>query len=92
LIRVDQYFPSSKKCSNCGSIKEDLTLQQRTYICDTCGLKIDRDYNASLNLYNELKQQLGEVLPEVTPADLTAMLSRFENNGLVTSKVEPGIQ
>jgi putative transposase len=92
LIRVDQYFPSSKKCSNCGSIKEDLTLQQRTYICDACGLKIDRDYNASLNLYNELKQQLGKVLPEVTPADLTAMLSRFEINGLVTSKVEPGIQ
>jgi putative transposase len=92
LIRVDQYFPSSKKCSNCGSIKEDLTLQQRTYICDTCGLKIDRDYNASLNLYNELKQQLGEVLPEVTPVDLTAMLSRFKNNELVTSKVETGIQ
>lgn len=92
LIRVDQFFPSSKMCSNCGSIKEDLTLQQRTYICDTCGLKIDRDYNASLNLYNELKQHLGEVLPEVTPADLTAMLSRFEKNGLVTSKVETGIQ
>ena len=92
LIRVDQFFPSSKMCSNCGGIKKDLTLQQRTYICDACGLKIDRDYNASLNLYNELKQHLGEVLPEVTPADLTAMLSRFEKNGLVTSKVETGIQ
>jgi putative transposase len=43
-------------------------------------------------LYNELKQQLGEVLPEVTPVDLTAMLSRFKNNELVTSKVETGIQ
>lgn len=46
---ADRWFPSSKLCSNCGSLKEDLTLKDRTYKCD-CGLEIDRDLNAALNL------------------------------------------
>lgn len=48
---VDRFFPSSKTCSNCGQIKKDLTLSNRTYMCD-CGLEIDRDLNASINLRN----------------------------------------
>lgn len=44
-------FPSSKTCSKCGKIKSDLKLKDRVYVCD-CGLMIDRDYNASLNLKN----------------------------------------
>lgn len=44
-------FPSSKTCSQCGKIKKDLKLKDRTYVC-SCGLTIDRDYNASLNLKN----------------------------------------
>ena len=46
---VDRYFPSSKLCRECGSIREDLKLSDRIYICD-CGYIEDRDYNASLNL------------------------------------------
>jgi putative transposase len=46
---VDRFYPSSKKCHECGSIKADLTLKDRVYICP-CGYKADRDYNASLNL------------------------------------------
>ncbi len=49
VIEVDRFFPSSKLCSSCGCLKEDLTLQDRTYTCD-CGLSIDRDLNASINL------------------------------------------
>ncbi|MBD3260715.1 MAG: IS200/IS605 family element transposase accessory protein TnpB, partial [Candidatus Altiarchaeales archaeon] len=49
VIEVDRFFPSSKLCSSCGCLKEDLTLQDRIYICD-CGLSIDRDLNASINL------------------------------------------
>ena len=49
VIEVDRFFPSSKTCSNCGTIKEDLTLADRTYTCD-CGLVIDRDLNAAINL------------------------------------------
>ena len=47
---ADRFFPSSKTCSCCGHIKKDLKLKDRTYICPECGLKIDRDFNAALNL------------------------------------------
>lgn len=50
LIVVDRFFPSSKTCSSCGNVKDSLGLSERTYICNECGLEIDRDYNASLNL------------------------------------------
>lgn len=49
---VDRWFPSSKTCSNCGEIKPDLKLKDRTFDCSHCGLSIDRDLNASLNLCN----------------------------------------
>ena len=47
---VDTFYPSSKTCSCCGSIKKDLKLNNRIYKCSSCGLEIDRDYNASINL------------------------------------------
>lgn len=46
---ADRFYPSSKTCYNCGKIKKDLKLSDRTFICD-CGYKEDRDLNASLNL------------------------------------------
>ncbi len=46
---VDRFYPSSKICHQCGTIKKDLKLSDRTYRC-TCGYEADRDYNASLNL------------------------------------------
>lgn len=45
-------YPSSKKCSSCGSVKKFLSLSERTYKCGCCGLIIDRDLNASYNLRN----------------------------------------
>ena len=52
LIKADRFFPSSKICSCCGTIKKDLRLKDRTYICinDKCNLVMDRDKNASFNL------------------------------------------
>lgn len=47
---VDRFYPSSKTCSNCGSYKKDLKLSQRVYHCSNCQEKIDRDFNASLNI------------------------------------------
>lgn len=52
FVQVDRFYPSSKTCSCCGHIKKDLKLSDRTYKCDKCGLEIDRDYNASINLMN----------------------------------------
>lgn len=46
---VDRFYPSSKICHQCGAIKKDLKLSDRTYRC-TCGYEADRDFNASLNL------------------------------------------
>ncbi len=48
---VDRFYPSSKTCSQCGEIKKDLKLSDRVYKC-SCGLVIDRDLNASINLRN----------------------------------------
>ena len=50
LRLVDTFYPSSKLCSCCGSIKKDLKLNDRIYKCNSCGLEVDRDLNASINL------------------------------------------
>ena len=50
LRLVDTFYPSSKTCSCCANIKKDLKLNDRIYKCYNCGLEIDRDYNASINL------------------------------------------
>jgi putative transposase len=50
-VRVaDRFFPSSKTCSGCSNIKSELDLSTRTYSCHACGLAIDRDFNAAINL------------------------------------------
>lgn len=51
LRQVDRFYPSSKICSDCGMIKQDLKLSDRVYICE-CGNIIDRDLNAAINLKN----------------------------------------
>ena len=52
FVKADRFYPSSKKCFCCGNIKKDLKLKDRIYKCSNCGLVIDRDFNASLNLAN----------------------------------------
>ena len=47
---VDRWYPSSKTCSNCGTVKAKLSLSERTFNCDACGLSIDRDVNAAINI------------------------------------------
>ena len=54
---VDRFYPSSKTCSCCGAIKKDLKLSDRVYKCN-CGLVIDRDLNASINLANVKKYKI----------------------------------
>lgn len=93
VSKAGRFYPSSKTCSICGNIKQDLGLSDRTYHCDKCGAVIDRDYNASLNLLSLIiRKQIGADYPESTPGDLTALLSCFARNGIATSKVETGRQ
>ena len=92
IVTADRFYPSSKTCSVCGSRKEDLKLSEREFICPSCGARLDRDYNASLNLFSLIKHNIGRVPPEFTPADLTALQELLAINLLATSKVETGMQ
>ena len=51
FVEADKWYPSSKTCSCCGKIKTDLKLKDRLFVC-SCGFKMDRDLNASINLAN----------------------------------------
>jgi len=50
IILANRFYPSSKRCSQCGHIQATLDLGTRVYICEPCGLMIGRDLNAALNL------------------------------------------
>lgn len=50
VVIADRWFPSSKTCSCCGSVKSGLALSQRWFTCDNCGFETGRDLNAALNL------------------------------------------
>ncbi|MGH3490515.1 MAG: IS607 family element RNA-guided endonuclease TnpB [Actinopolymorphaceae bacterium] len=73
LVEADRYYPSSKTCSGCGGRKPNLTLAERTYMCEHCGLIIDRDRNAAINL-----ARLGEthLLGEQSPTDSGSVAGR----------------
>ena len=68
-VRVaDRFFPSSKTCSGCGEVRNDLDLSARTYSCEVCGLALDRDLNAAINLARwQPKEPSGVTLLNPTP-------------------------
>ena len=69
LIKIDQYYPSSKMCSNCGNVKETLLLSERTYKCEVCKTEIDRDENAAKNI-----KQTGLKIPVETVENMSISL------------------
>ncbi|HUV58430.1 MAG TPA: IS607 family element RNA-guided endonuclease TnpB [Acidimicrobiales bacterium] len=50
LVRAGRFYPSSKTCSQCGTVKAKLSLEMRMFDCEACGLAMDRDVNAAINL------------------------------------------
>jgi len=60
LVQAGRFYPSSKLCSACGRRKPSLTLADRTYNCDHCGVRTDRDLNAAINLARLGEPHLGE--------------------------------
>ena len=78
LVKIDKFYPSSKTCSNCGCIKDKLSLSERTYKCNECGFEIDRDLNASINILN-----VGLKMIEATNATVGTSL---KNQSLWSSK------
>lgn len=64
LLVADRWYPSSKTCSGCQAVKPKLSLAERTYICETCGLVLDRDLNAALNLAQLVERTVAGSGPE----------------------------
>lgn len=91
LLLVNRWFPSSKICSGCGHKKEKLSLSEREYVCEECGLVIGRDDNASINiiaeaLFNELCKRFNTDIArrKFTPADLVALATSLSGRGETT--------
>jgi IS605 OrfB family transposase len=71
LVVADRFYPSSKTCSGCGWVKAKLTLAERTFSCEACGLRMDRDLNAARNLAKLVQSvaQSGWETPNARGAD-----------------------
>ncbi|WP_220448434.1 RNA-guided endonuclease TnpB family protein, partial [Nonomuraea diastatica] len=63
-VVADRWFPSSKTCPSCGAVKAKLPLRARRFVCQDCGLSIDRDHNAAINLASLVKQTVAGSGPE----------------------------
>ena len=75
VILVDPMY-TSQECSRCGNIKHDLELSDRVYHCDVCGLVMDRDLNAAINIRNCGIAKVGRGTPEFTPVEIGALPER----------------
>ncbi len=64
---------TSRECSRCGNIKHDLKLSDRIYHCNACGLTMDRDLNAAINIRNRGIAKVGRGTPEFTPVEIGAL-------------------
>ena len=91
LLKVGRFFSSSKKCSGCGHVKEKLSLSEREYVCEKCGLVIDRDTNAAINilaeaLFIELNNRFNTDIArrKFTPADLVALATSLSGRSETT--------
>ena len=67
---------TSQECSGCGNIKHDLELSDRIYHCNACGLTMDRDENAAINIRNRGIAKVGRGTPELTPVEIGALPER----------------
>ena len=72
---------TSQECSQCGNVKHDLELSDRIYHCDICGLVIDRDLNAALNIKRKGLREVGRGTPEFTPVEIEPILERASSIG-----------
>ena len=86
---ADRWFPSSKRCSDCGHVHAGLTLADREWACLACGVVHDRDHNAALNLRLVAESSLAAAsLPERSGGSVTACGEEGSGLGLA-AKVKP---
>ena len=89
FVEADRFFPSSKRCIKCGNIKGDLNLNDRVYHCDSCGIAIDRDFNAACNLFKYMKNKIGFGTSKLTIAEKDKIINDCIKNDINYSFVEP---
>ena len=77
VINIDTFFPSSKKCSCCGYINNELTLKDREWVCIGCGVIHDRDINAASNIKNEGLRIYNVLLEEFNSLDKEYTIRNF---------------
>jgi IS605 OrfB family transposase len=95
LVVADRFFPSSKTCSGCGWVKAKLTLAERTFHCEGCGLVLDRDLNAACNLaklMQSVAQSGWETKTPVEPTVSPSLLGRWPRSGNPAAQLELGRQ
>ena len=77
IIKIDRFFPSSKTCSLCGWIKEDLKLGDREWFCESCGCFHDRDLNATKNILNQGLKIISVGTTEHTDGEVVCLYDRL---------------
>jgi len=92
IIKIGRFEPTSQICSSCGN-RQNMTLDKRTYNCESCGLSIDRDLNASINIKNKARVQLnnaeghsvkvfGDNVRQIPPVVEFAVVNELETSGI----------
>jgi len=82
FIEIGMFEASSRVCSRCGWYKRDLKLSDRVFHCNACGLVIDRDLNAAINIRNMGLIKVGRGTPEFTPVEIATSAELFNRGGL----------
>lgn len=77
-IEVSRWYPSTKTCSKCGNIQE-MSLDNRTYICQKCNNTIDRDLNSAINIENEGLKSVPTVHRKFKPVEIEPLLLQLNN-------------
>jgi putative transposase len=80
LLLAPRFYPSSRICSDCGAVRAKLRLSERIYSCKSCGIRIDRDLNAAMNLAR---------LTKLSPQVLRRLETPVEMEALATSETTP---
>jgi transposase len=89
LVIADRFYPSSKLCSGCGVIKDTLALSERVFDCDACGVSLDRDENAAINLRRLGLAGLPVDRREVTPVERKALAPGLNEAGSDSGRYSP---
>ncbi|MFX0182252.1 MAG: RNA-guided endonuclease InsQ/TnpB family protein [Candidatus Hodarchaeota archaeon] len=91
LVSVPRFFPSSKLCSNCLWYHTELTLKDRIFVCQLCGLNLDRDLNAACNLVNYYQWNTPLLQPSVDSSCFSVAVSSLETLNACGELVNPGL-